>query len=60
MIEAALGSVILGGLVGGMAPVLTHHRISIKWFIGLIVLGLVGLLLAQGLPLDVSDLIEVK
>lgn len=60
MIKVALGVVILIALVGGIvASGIEHKHTSIKWLVGVLVIGAVGLLVANWLPLDVSGLIKV-
>ena len=57
MIEVGLGIVLLMALVGGVAySGVEHKRISGKWLIGLVVLGLIGLALSKGLPIDLGEL----
>lgn len=57
MIEVGLGIVLLMALVGGIAySGVEHKRVSGKWLIGLVVLGLVGLALSKGLPIDLGEL----
>lgn len=56
MIEVGLGIVLLIALVGGIAySGIEHKRISIKWLVGLVVLGLIGLAMSKGLPIDLSE-----
>ena len=57
MIEVGLGIVLLMALVGGIAySGVEHKRISGKWLVGLVVLGLVGLAMSKGLPIDLGEL----
>ena len=57
MIEVGLGIVLLMALVGGIAySGVEHKRISGKWLVGLVVLGLVGLALSKGLPIELGEL----
>ena len=57
MIEVGLGIVLLMALVGGIAySGIEHKRISIKWLVGLVALGLIGLALSKGLPIDLGEL----
>ena len=56
MIEVGLGIVLLIALVGGIAySGVEHKRVSIKWLIGLVVLGLIGLAMSKGLPIDLGE-----
>ena len=56
MVEAGLGIVLLMALVGGIAySGITHKGISIKWLLGVVLLGLIGLALSKGLPIDLGD-----
>ena len=56
MIEVGLGIVLLIALVGGIAySGIEHKRISGKWLIGIVVLGLIGLAMSKGLPIDLGD-----
>ena len=56
MIEVGLGIVLLIALIGGIAySGIEHKRISGKWLVGLVVLGLIGLALSKGLPIDLGD-----
>ena len=56
MIEVGLGIVLLIALVGGIAySGIEHKRISGKWLVGIIVLGLIGLAISKGLPIDLGD-----
>ena len=60
MIEVGLGIVLLIALVGGIAySGIEHKRISGKWLVGLVVLGLIGLALSKGLPIDLGELKEL-
>lgn len=60
MIEAGLGIVLLIALVGGIAySGVEHKRVSGKWLVGLVVLGLIGLALSKGLPIDLGELKEL-
>ena len=57
MIEVGLGIVLLMALVGGIVySGIEHKRISGKWLVGLVVLGLIGLALSKGLPIDLGEL----
>ena len=57
MIEVGLGIVLLIALVGGIAySGIEHKRISIKLLIGIVALGLIGLALSKGLPIDLGEL----
>ena len=57
MIEVGLGIVLLIALVGGIAySGIEHKRISGKWLIGIVVLGLIGLALSKGLPIELGEL----
>ena len=57
MIEVGLGIVLLMALVGGIASSgVEHKRISGKWLVGLVALGLIGLALSKGLPIDLGEL----
>ena len=57
MIEVGLGIVLLMALVGGIAySGVEHKRISGKWLIGIVALGLVGLAMSKGLPIDLGEL----
>ena len=57
MIEVGLGIVILMALVGGIvASGIEHKHTSIKWLVGVVVLGLIGLALSKGLPIDLGEL----
>ena len=56
MIEVGLGIVLLIALVGGITySGVEHKRISGKWLIGIVVLGLIGLALSKGLPIDLGE-----
>ena len=60
MIEVGLGIVILMALVGGIAySGIEHNYVSIKWLIGVVLLGLIGLVLSKGLPIDLGELREL-
>ena len=57
MIEVGLGIVLLIALVGGIAySGVEHKRVSGKWLVGIVVLGLIGLALSKGLPIDLGEL----
>lgn len=57
MIEVGLGIVLLIALVGGIVySGIEHKRISGKWLIGIVALGLIGLSLSKGLPIDLGEL----
>ena len=56
-VEVGLGIVLLMALVGGIAySGIEHRRVSGKWLVGLVVLGLIGLALSKGLPIDLGEL----
>ena len=56
MIEAGLGIVILMALVGGIvASGIEHKHTSIKWLVGVLALGLIGLAINKGLPIDLGE-----
>ena len=56
MVEVGLGIVLLMALVGGIAySGVEHKRVSIKWLVGIVVLGLIGLALSKGLPIELGD-----
>ena len=56
MIEVGLGIVLLMALVGGIAySGIEHRRISGKWLVGVVLLGLIGLAMSKGLPIDLGD-----
>ena len=56
MVEVGLGIVLLMALVGGIAySGITHKRISSKWLIGVVLLGLIGLAMSKGLPIDLGE-----
>ena len=60
MIEVGLGIVLLIALVGGIAySGIEHKRISIKWLVGIVALGLIGLALSKGLPIDLGEFKEL-
>ena len=60
MIEVGLGIVLLMALVGGIVySGVEHKRVSFKWLIGLVVLGLIGLVLSKGLPIDLGEFKEL-
>ena len=60
MIEVGLGIVLLMALVGGIAySGIEHKRISGKWLVGLVVLGLVGLAMSKGLPIELGEFKEL-
>ena len=60
MIEVGLGIVLLMALVGGIAySGIEHKHVSIKWLVGIVVLGLIGLALSKGLPIDLGELKEL-
>lgn len=55
-VEVGLGIVLLMALVGGIAySGIEHKRVSIKWLVGLVALGLIGLAISKGLPIDLGD-----
>ena len=57
MIEVGLGIVLLMALVGGIAySGIEHKRISGKWLVGVVLLGLIGLAMSKGLPIDLGAL----
>ena len=56
MIEVGLGIVLLMSLVGGIAcSGVEHKHVSFKWLIGIVALGLIGLALSKGLPIELGD-----
>ena len=56
MIEVGLGIVLLMALVGGIAySGVTHKNVSAKWLVGIVLLGLIGLAISKGLPIDLGD-----
>ena len=56
MIEVGLGIVLLIALVGGITySGVEHKHVSIKWLVGIVALGLIGLALSKGLPIDLGD-----
>lgn len=56
VVEVGLGIVLLMALVGGIAySGVEHKRVSGKWLIGLVVLGLIGLAMSKGLPIDLGE-----
>ena len=56
MIEVGLGIVLLMALVGGIAySGVEHKHISGKWLIGIVVLGLIGLAMSKGLPIELGE-----
>ena len=60
MIEVGLGIVLLMALVGGIAySGVAHKRISGKWLVGIVLLGLIGLVLSKGLPIDLGEFKEL-
>lgn len=60
MIEVGLGIVVLMALVGGIvASGIEHKRISGKWLVGVLALGLIGLAISKGLPIDLGDFKEL-
>ena len=60
MIEVGLGIVLLIALVGGIAySGIEHRRISGKWLVGVVLLGLIGLALSKGLPIDLGEFKEL-
>ena len=60
VVEVGLGIVLLIALVGGIAySGIERKRVSIKWLVGLVVLGLIGLALSKGLPIDLGELKEL-
>ena len=60
MIEVGLGIVLLMALIGGIAySGIAHKRISIKWLIGVVLLGLIGLAMSKGLPIDLGEFKEL-
>ena len=57
MIEVGLGIVLLMALVGGIAySGIERKSVSIKWLIGLVALGLIGLAISKELPIDLGEL----
>ena len=60
MIEVGLGIVLLIALVGGIvASGIEHKPTSIKWLVGVLALGLIGLAISKGLPIDLGELKEL-
>ena len=60
MIEVGLGIVLLIALVGGIvASGIGHKHTSIKWLVGVLALGLIGLAISKGLPIDLGELKEL-
>lgn len=60
MVEVGLGIVVLMALVGGIvASGIEHKRISGKWLVGIVLLGLIGLAMSKGLPIDLGELKEL-
>ena len=60
MVEVGLGIVLLIALIGGIAySGIAHKHVSIKWLVGIIVLGLIGLALSKGLPIELGELKEL-
>ena len=56
MIEVGLGIVLLMALVGGIVySGIEHKRVSSKWLVGIVVLGLIGLAMSKGLPIDLGE-----
>ena len=56
MIEVGLGIVLLIALIGGIAySGIEHRRVSIKWLVGVALLGLIGLAMSKGLPIDLGE-----
>ena len=56
MIEVGLGIVLLMALVGGIAySVIEHRCVSGKWLIGVVLLGLIGLAISKGLPIELGE-----
>ena len=56
MIEVGLGIVLLIALVGGIAySGVEHKRVSGKWLVGVVLLGLIGLAMSKGLPIELGD-----
>lgn len=56
MIEVGLGIVLLIALVGGIAySGIAHKCVSFKWLVGVVLLGLIGLALSKGLPIDLGE-----
>ena len=56
MIEVGLGIVLLMALVGGITySGIEHKRVSGKWLVGIIVLGLIGLAMSKGLPIELGE-----
>ena len=57
MIEVGLGIVLLMALIGGIvASGIEHKHTSGKWLVGIVALGLIGLALSKGLPIDLGEL----
>ena len=60
MIEVGLGIVLLMALIGGIAySGIEHKHVSGKWLVGIVVLGLIGLALSKGLPIELGELKEL-
>ena len=60
MVVVGLGIVLLMALVGGIAySGIERKRVSGKWLIGVVVLGLIGLAMSKGLPVDIGELKEL-
>ena len=56
MIEVGLGIVLLMALIGGIvASGIAHKHVSIKWLVGLVALGLIGLAISKGLPIELGE-----
>ena len=56
MIEVGLGIVLLMALIGGIvASGIEHKHTSIKWLVGVLALGLIGLAISKGLPIDLGE-----
>ena len=56
MVEVGLGIVLLMALIGGIAySGIAHKCVSGRWLIGLVLLGLIGLAISKGLPIDLGE-----
>lgn len=56
MVEVALGIVLLMALVGGIvASGIEHKHVSFKWLVGIVALGLIGLAMSKGLPIELGE-----
>lgn len=56
MVEVGLGIVLLIALIGGIVySGVEHKHVSVKWLIGVLALGLIGLAMSKGLPIDLGE-----